>query len=84
MEALGWGRESERVCALTAIPDEAKGEALVLLSTREIDVPELRKKLAEGGTPNLWIPRVIRQVEAIPVLGSGKLDIKRCKELALE
>ena len=84
VEALGWGRESERVCALTAIPDEAKGEALVLLSTREIDVPELRKKLAEGGTPNLWIPRVIRQVEAIPVLGSGKLDIKRCKELALE
>lgn len=84
VEALGWGRESERVCALTAIPDEAKGEALVLLSTREIDVPELRKKLAEGGTPNLWIPRVIRRVEAIPVLGTGKLDIKRCKELALE
>ena len=84
VEAMGWGRESERVCALTAIPDEAKGEALVLLSTREIDVPELRKKLAEGGTPNLWIPRVIRRVEAIPVLGTGKLDIKRCKELALE
>ena len=82
VETLGLGGESERTCALTAVPDEAKGEALVLLTTRDFDQAELRKKLADGGTPNLWIPRIVKKVDAIPVLGTGKLDLKRCKELA--
>ncbi|MCE9609736.1 MAG: AMP-binding protein [Chthoniobacter sp.] len=82
VETLGLGGESERTCAITAVPDEAKGEALVLLTTRDFDQADLRKKLADAGTPNLWIPRVVRKVEAIPVLGTGKLDLKRCKELA--
>jgi acyl-[acyl-carrier-protein]-phospholipid O-acyltransferase/long-chain-fatty-acid--[acyl-carrier-protein] ligase len=84
VEVLGLGGESERVCAIAAVPDEAKGEALVLLTTRDIDASELRKKLAEAGLPNLWIPKIIRKIEAIPVLGTGKLDLKRCKELAAE
>ncbi len=84
VETLGLGGESERTCAITAIPDEAKGEALVLLTTRDFDQAELRKKLAAGGMANLWIPRIVKKIEAIPVLGTGKLDLKRCKELALE
>jgi acyl-[acyl-carrier-protein]-phospholipid O-acyltransferase/long-chain-fatty-acid--[acyl-carrier-protein] ligase len=83
VETLGLGGESERTCAVSAIPDEAKGEALVLLTTRDFDQAELRKKLADGGMANLWIPRIVKKVEAIPVLGTGKLDLKRCKELAL-
>lgn len=43
VETLGLGGESERTCAITAIPDEAKGEALVLLTTRDFDQAELRK-----------------------------------------
>ncbi len=84
VETLGLGGESERVCAITAIPDEAKGEALVLLTTRDFDSADLRKKLADAGTANLWIPRIIKKVDAIPVLGTGKLDLKRCKELAAQ
>jgi acyl-[acyl-carrier-protein]-phospholipid O-acyltransferase/long-chain-fatty-acid--[acyl-carrier-protein] ligase len=83
VETLGLGGEHERTCALTAIPDEAKGEALVLLTTRDFDQADLRKKLADAGLPNLWIPRIVKKVEAIPVLGTGKLDLKRCKELAM-
>ena len=83
VEVLGLAQESERVVCLTAIPDEAKGEALVLLATREIALSELREKLAEAGLPNLWIPRQIRRIDTIPILGSGKLDLKGCKELAL-
>ncbi len=33
---------------------------------------------------NLWIPKKYKKVEAIPVLGTGKLDLKRCQELARE
>jgi acyl-[acyl-carrier-protein]-phospholipid O-acyltransferase / long-chain-fatty-acid--[acyl-carrier-protein] ligase len=74
----------ERVIAITGIPDEAKGEALVLLTTREIDSKVLRDKLSAAGVPNLWIPKTIKRVEAIPMLASGKLDLTRCKEIAME
>jgi len=39
--------------------------------------------LLAGGLPNLWVPRTIKRVERIPILGSGKLDLGKCKELAL-
>ena len=84
VEALDLANEGERTCAIMGIPDEAKGEALVLLTTREIDGGDLRKKLNDAGVPNLWVPKTIRKIEAIPVLASGKLDLQKCKELAAE
>jgi len=56
----------------------------VLLSAVDIDLDELRKKLHEAGIPNLWIPKYVQRVESIPVLASGKLDLKKCQELADE
>ncbi len=84
VEALDLANEGERTCAIMGIPDEAKGEVLVLLTTRDIDGGDLRKKLNEAGVPNLWVPKTIRKIEAIPVLASGKLDLQKCKELAAE
>jgi acyl-[acyl-carrier-protein]-phospholipid O-acyltransferase/long-chain-fatty-acid--[acyl-carrier-protein] ligase len=84
VEAFDLAKESERTCAITAIPDEAKGEALVLLTTREIETGDLRKKLSDAGLPNLWIPKIVKRVDAVPMLGTGKLDIQRCKELAAQ
>src|SRR5213594_700420 len=77
------GRD-ERPLAIVGVQDEAKGEALVLLSAVDIDLAELRKKLQEAGVPNLWIPKHVQRVEAIPVLASGKLDLKKCHELVAE
>jgi acyl-[acyl-carrier-protein]-phospholipid O-acyltransferase/long-chain-fatty-acid--[acyl-carrier-protein] ligase len=77
------GRD-ERPLAIVGVQDEAKGEALVLLSAVDIDLAELRKKLQEAGVPNLWIPKHVQRVEAIPVLASGKLDLKKCNELVAE
>lgn len=82
-EVLGLPKD-ERVVAVTGIPDEAKGEALVLLAACDIDPAEIRSKLTAAGFPNLWIPKKIQRIESIPVLASGKLDLKRCKEVALE
>ena len=75
------GRD-ERPIAIVGVQDEAKGEALVLLSAVDLDLAELRKKLQEAGVPNLWIPKNVQRVEAIPVLASGKLDLKKCQGLA--
>jgi acyl-[acyl-carrier-protein]-phospholipid O-acyltransferase/long-chain-fatty-acid--[acyl-carrier-protein] ligase len=76
--------KSERVIAVTSVPDEAKGEALVVLTTTDLDAAEVRKKLMDSGMANLWIPKKYKKVDEIPVLGSGKLDLKRCQELARE
>jgi acyl-[acyl-carrier-protein]-phospholipid O-acyltransferase/long-chain-fatty-acid--[acyl-carrier-protein] ligase len=77
------GRD-ERPIAIVGVQDEAKGEALVLLTAVDIDLAELRKKLQDAGVPNLWIPKRVQRVEAIPVLASGKLDLKKCQELVAE
>jgi acyl-[acyl-carrier-protein]-phospholipid O-acyltransferase/long-chain-fatty-acid--[acyl-carrier-protein] ligase len=82
IEFLGLSGRDERPVAIVGVQDEAKGEALVLLSAVDIDLAELRKRLQEAGVPNLWIPKHIQRVEAIPVLASGKLDLKRCQECA--
>ena len=82
IDVMGLAGRDERPVAIIGVQDEAKGEALVLLSAVDIDVAELRKKLQEAGVPNLWIPKHLQRVEAIPVLASGKLDLKKCQECA--
>src|SRR5881398_390488 len=77
------GRD-ERPIAIVGVQDEAKGEALVLLSAENIDLAARRAKNQEAGVPNLWIPKNVQRVEAIPVLASGKLDLKKCQERAAE
>lgn len=61
--------------------DRRKGESLVLLSERELDMRLLREKLIKYGLPNLWIPREYVLVENIPSLATGKLDLAACKQL---
>ncbi len=82
LSALKLDAHSERVIAVMGVPDEAKGEAIVLLSSIDIDLQELRATLRDAEVPNLWVPRIIRRVDQIPVLASGKLDLGKCKELA--
>jgi acyl-[acyl-carrier-protein]-phospholipid O-acyltransferase/long-chain-fatty-acid--[acyl-carrier-protein] ligase len=72
--------EEGYVIAVAGAPDEAKGEVLVLVTTRDFELADLRQKITDAGLPNLWVPRVILKVDHIPVLGSGKLDLKALKE----
>jgi len=84
VNSLDLSGKDERTVAIVGVQDEAKGEALVLLSAVDVDLAQLRKKLNEAGVPNLWIPKHVQRVEAIPVLASGKLDLTKCKELITE
>ena len=74
------------VC-VTAVPCEKKGERLVVLHTpTEKDASELREGLMNAGLPNLSIPSqdCFIEVDSIPILGTGKLDLKHARDLALE
>src|SRR6266540_3701921 len=82
VDLLDLSGRDELPIAIMGVQDEAKGEALVLLSAVDVDLAELRSKLHDAGVPNLWIPKQVQRIESIPVLASGKLDLKKCNELA--
>ena len=49
-------------------------------------IPLLLEKLAESGLCNLFIPRrdAFVKVEKLPILGTGKLDLRELKRMAME
>jgi acyl-[acyl-carrier-protein]-phospholipid O-acyltransferase/long-chain-fatty-acid--[acyl-carrier-protein] ligase len=85
VEAYGGG--GEPVFAVTAIADPKKGERLAVLTTVPPEtVPGLLEKLTEAGLPNLFIPRrdSFIHVDGIPVLGTGKVDLRALRKIANE
>jgi acyl-[acyl-carrier-protein]-phospholipid O-acyltransferase/long-chain-fatty-acid--[acyl-carrier-protein] ligase len=75
----------DSVVAVTSVPDEKKGEQIVILYEKEkVDLDALQYVLAESGLPKLYIPKRenLIGVEEIPHLGSGKLDIMKLRQLA--
>lgn len=58
-----------------AIADPKKGEQIALVSDgRDLDQAALARFAKDRGYPELWVPRAVMPVAAIPVLGSGKVD----------
>ncbi len=71
--------------AVTAVPDDKRGERLIILHLPLQVAPiEIIARLRERGLPNLWLPKAsdFHQIESIPHLGSGKLDLRSMQELA--
>jgi len=79
--------QDELKVVVTSVPDERKGERLVVLhKALEIEPDAICTHLQELGFPNLFIPSPdsFFEVEDIPHLGTGKLDLKRAADLARE
>ncbi len=85
-EILGGDEEAEQAAVVTGVPDAKKGERIVVLyASMDMTADEVCRKLAEAGLPSIWIPSPdsFFRVDEIPILGTGKLDLKRVKDLAL-
>jgi len=82
IESFDWDQAEKPTLAVTSVTDPTKGEALVLLTTEDGSPDDVRVRLLAAGLPNLWIPRIVRKVEKIPMLGTGKMDLKGCRDLA--
>ena len=83
LNALG---TSEQLVAVTAVPDDKKGEELIVLYIPQAGTAEkLHEIIANSSLPNISRPHrnnYIR-IESMPTLGSGKLDVVRLREIAL-
>jgi len=78
---------SEQMFVVTAVPDEKKGERLIVLHTlSEERLEECLTGLGKSDLPALWRPRRDQfvRIEKLPYLGTGKLDLRKARELALE
>jgi acyl-[acyl-carrier-protein]-phospholipid O-acyltransferase/long-chain-fatty-acid--[acyl-carrier-protein] ligase len=76
---------TEQVFAVTSLPDEKKGERIVVVTTLpDAKLEPVLDKLAKSDLPALWKPRPNQffHVEALPVLGTGKIDLRAVKTLA--
>jgi len=77
----------DSACVVTAIPDESRGERLVAFyANPEVSPDTLWSRLSESNLPKLWIPKRenLYHLDVIPLLGSGKVDLKKVRSLALE
>jgi acyl-[acyl-carrier-protein]-phospholipid O-acyltransferase/long-chain-fatty-acid--[acyl-carrier-protein] ligase len=73
-------------CVVTGIPDEQRGERLVVLYVHATVAPaELWERLAESEIPRLWLPKRdnLYQVCELPQLGTGKLDLRAVRVRAV-
>ena len=78
---------TEQRFVVTGVPDGKKGERLVVLHTlAPDDLKTTTDRLGESGLPNLWMPRANQffHVDELPHLGTGKLDLRRIRDLAIE
>ncbi|MBM4061886.1 MAG: MFS transporter [Planctomycetes bacterium] len=79
--------QEQRGFAVAGVPDSKKGERLVVLTTlRREQIAGVLRQLGERGLPPLFVPRLEQFVcvEALPVLGTGKLDLRAVKQRCLE
>jgi acyl-[acyl-carrier-protein]-phospholipid O-acyltransferase/long-chain-fatty-acid--[acyl-carrier-protein] ligase len=78
---------TEQMFVVAGVPDERKGERLVVLhKLAEAKWTEFCTKLPQLDLPNLWKPRADQfyHVEALPMLGTGKMDLRKIRDLAVQ
>ena len=75
----------EAVLGVVSIPDPRKGEQLALvIDSEDVTTSRIAAHFASRGLSPLWTPKRIVSVKQAPLLGSGKFDYRKAKELVLE
>jgi acyl-[acyl-carrier-protein]-phospholipid O-acyltransferase / long-chain-fatty-acid--[acyl-carrier-protein] ligase len=85
IEALAAELWPDRLSAVAAVPDSRKGERLILFTQAKDATRSAYQSFAKGrGASDVAIPAEVVVVEAIPMLGTGKIDQVAVTKLALE
>ena len=78
---------TEQVFAVTAVPDDKKGERIVVIHTMpDAKLAVVQERFAQCELPALWRPKPNQflHVDAIPVLGTGKTDLRALRMMAMD
>jgi acyl-[acyl-carrier-protein]-phospholipid O-acyltransferase / long-chain-fatty-acid--[acyl-carrier-protein] ligase len=68
--------------AVIAVPDARKGEKLILFTTKKNgEKSEISAYAKKHGISELSVPKDIRNIDKLPILGTGKVDYVAIKEL---
>jgi acyl-[acyl-carrier-protein]-phospholipid O-acyltransferase/long-chain-fatty-acid--[acyl-carrier-protein] ligase len=71
-----------RETAIMAVPDEKKGEKLIVVADSElICLKDVREVLKNKGFSEITYPREIKYLKDIPKLGTGKIDYIKLREI---
>lgn len=85
-DIVGLDDEGLQRVAVASVPDPKKGERIVVLHTAGLGMKpgQIVEKLSDKGLPNIYLPGEdsFAEVEAIPMLGTGKLDLKALQQAA--
>jgi acyl-[acyl-carrier-protein]-phospholipid O-acyltransferase/long-chain-fatty-acid--[acyl-carrier-protein] ligase len=71
-------------CVVTGVPDERRGERLAVIYTGDTAPAEMIRHLESCGLPPLWVPKRdhFHKSDAIPLLGTGKVDLVAVRKMA--
>ena len=72
--------------SVTGVPDQAKGERLVAFYTDpDLTPQQIWERLCQTDLPRLWLPKRedLHFTESVPTLGTGKVDLRAVRQLAL-
>ena len=71
--------------AAVTLPDERRGERIVLVTTAaEADLAALKRHGRQIGASDLLVPQDLVLVDEIPLLGTGKTDYATARAIAVE
>ena len=75
-----WPENNSAICS---IRNSKKGESLVLLTdNKSANLKTVIDSMRSAGLSNLYIPKELKIIDEFPILGSGKLDLKKLQEIA--
>jgi len=77
---------ADTACAVTGVADERRGEKLVaFVASPALTPKDIWQKLLDSGLPKIWIPKLddIHILESLPLLGTGKVDLRALVQMAL-
>jgi len=86
-EIVGYDDAGGPKVAVVSVPDELRGERLVVVHTPvELSRARILAGLRDAGLPNLYLPSPdsFIEVEDLPLMGSGKLDLQQITRIALD
>lgn len=83
VEGLAQGLWPDATHVAVTLPDPRKGEQIVLVTDKpDAERDALAAHVRKEGYPELWAPRAILVTAAVPVMGSGKIDVPAVQEMA--